>query len=430
MRQILENLLLALILFLAPAHFFFGLSESAAFVNGLRVDYLIPKLFAVDIAIVLFLLIKATHIKPIEALKRLGRGYKKHLILHSLALLLGLGILANTVVLSPVGGGWYAAELVLLLLFMISLFYQRRSQNSWQLAAFAAAAAFQAGIGIAQFIRQQSVFGYQLLGEPNLSQLIGFSKVVIQGRELVLPYGTTPHPNILGGFLAIYVIGMWSLLLRRPKAGKLAKFLVAIVSIFSIIGLILTFSASAWLIFILGGSLLLLSYFKKIPSIIPKKQTLLTLLIAAAVVAAPIIIALAAWQIPGQDSLTRRDYLGRAALAMLTDNPVAGVGLNSFTVRLERYSSQREVVRFIQPAHHVGLLWLAETGIAGLLLFAISAWLIFKSKLWPQILLGAAILLPAIVLDHYLLSMHQGILLSIVLMGIIAPNLLRESKRT
>jgi hypothetical protein len=100
---------------------------------------------------------------------------------------------------------------------------------------------------------------------------------------------------------------------------------------------------------------------------------------------------------------------------MLDSQPLVGVGLNQFTSRVEQYTQIREVVRFVQPVHHLGLLWLAETGLLGLM-FLLWVLLEIKNK---KLILPILILLPIAVLDHYLLTQNQGLLLGVVLFSLL-----------
>ncbi|MBD3279454.1 MAG: hypothetical protein GF390_01955, partial [Candidatus Pacebacteria bacterium] len=119
----------------------------------------------------------------------------------------------------------------------------------------------------------------------------------------------------------------------------------------------------------------------------------------------PILIAQLAKIYPQQLGLTRRHMLNQAALKMWLAQPVFGVGFNQFTTQVEDYVVNNELVDFTQPAHHLGLLWLAETGLLGLLVLALT-------KSWKQP--GLLILAPIIVLDHYLLTQQIGLLLLII----------------
>ncbi len=70
---------------------------------------------------------------------------------------------------------------------------------------------------------------------------------------------------------------------------------------------------------------------------------------------------------PENLSLARRAWLNHAALQIFIQQPLVGTGLNLFTTQIKSTLPSQELVRFAQPAHHLGLLWLAETGFRGVL---------------------------------------------------------------
>lgn len=62
---------------------------------------------------------------------------------------------------------------------------------------------FQAGLGIAQFLHNESL-GLKLLSESIVSpDLPGVAKIIFNGEKHIRAYGTFPHPNVLAGFLII-----------------------------------------------------------------------------------------------------------------------------------------------------------------------------------------------------------------------------------
>ncbi len=408
--------LLSAIIFLAPTNLFLNLTEQFSYVSGLRVDYLIPKLYLSQIFVVAFVLmtlfkaISNRSLKPAAILTPLRRQPW----LSGLLLISAVAIAANTIWQAPLTGSWQLGNLLLIWTLMLSaktLLQPNKPTKTIPTAIFLAliiTVIFQSLIGIYQFVQQTAVYGYNLLGEPNISSYIGLAKTTLQGKELVLPYGTTAHPNLLGGFLAIYLLTIW-LAVFSAKTNPIWKSLLAgLASIVGTITLALTFSISSWLVLGLGLIAFLL-----------KQKKVLLSLAAAIFIAAPIVIYFCAANglslpLMEQNSLLRRSYLNTAALRMGGSNLLAGVGLNSFTRYVEQYSPEREVVRFVQPAHHGGLLWLAETGLAGII-FSIALFFLLKQhNQGNRILLAAIVLTPALALDHYLLTLFPGMLLFVM----------------
>ena len=271
----------------------------------------------------------------------------------------------------PLASAWYLCKMIELSLLTLFLIDHRRlfSLNSFKWTVVLTLI-FQSSLSWWQFITQRSLYGFILLGEPNLSHSIGLAKDLWWQTGRVLPYGTTAHPNILGGTIVVL-----SLLLIRVKQSLLSqseKNTVNLVIIISCITLVLTQSISALLSFIIG--ILILTMPKIDLSSCKFGGGLFIILI-------PLLISFAASKLSYDDSLTRRSYLQTAAVKMTINHPLAGVGLNQFTARVEEYSPTKEIVRFVQPVHHIGLLFLAETGILGIMILGIMMRL---SQIYPK----------------------------------------------
>ncbi|MEP6894672.1 MAG: O-antigen ligase family protein [Chloroflexota bacterium] len=230
------------------------------------------------------------------------------------------------------------------------------------------------------------------------------------GETFLRAYGTLPHPNILGGFAFILLLGPIALFFDREKPNYLALLLIAP----GIALLALTFSRSAWLALIAFAFILILKskYFNR-------KQLSLFLIIG--------VLSFALTLLPYRQlvqarttnttshseafSLIGRAWLSQEALQMLRERPLTGVGIGSFIITL----SQRAGAGYIiEPVHSIFLLAGSELGLGGLLLVAtlfISIALnIFKSQT-PQAILTSATLTGLGVIglfDHYLWTIAPG----------------------
>lgn len=429
----IRSSLLALIIFLAPTNFFLTLSENYSYVNGLRVDYLIPKLYLVAGLIIGYLLLRWWQTKKLLTWLKQQINWLKNQYLSGFSwLLLGAIIITQTIITAPVSGTWYLAGLLLVIIFGLSLPSKVKNPANSPLitGAFISAVIFQSAIGIFQFVQQQSLVGYYLLGEPNIARFLGLAKVVVTGKELVLPYGTTAHPNVLAGFLAVYLLTIWLITIKQTKVAAKQYFFTLLASIVGMIGLILTFSISAWGTLVFGIILILASQIKRLSFLLNKK--LLIIIAAAILLVVPITIARTeTTSVPVKlqhDSLFRRNYLNQAAVQMSANHPILGVGLNAFTRNVEAFSPEREVVRFVQPAHHAGLLWLAETGLVGVLFIGLGALLLYKQKRGGALIYALVIISPILALDHYLLSLFSGQLLLVLTSAITVTRLTAGQK--
>ena len=436
---------LAIIIFLIPSNLFLNLNDNWGYVNGLRIDYLIPKLYLVDLVIIPGWLIG---------------GYQKRLLLINWLkahfnklkwLVWWLVILAIRQRWSdqPQISYWWLGKLILIGSFGLSLKLIKNSIH-WSVISWAILITllFQSTLAIYQYHWQQSWSSYYFLGEPNLTNQLGLAKSEWGSVEKILPYGTTPHPNILGGLIVVYWLVLWqSVKKTRLSTGKFSfmeKGFTYLSLPISAYALWLTQSFSAWLaaIILLGSIAINFSKSKSHRNINRLLSSILTgtnnqiargflnffyrkklnlgkinqsflLILSWGLIfwISPLIIDQLSSIVPDQPSFTRRTFLNHAAQQIFIDHPIWGVGLNKVTAQLASSPVRPEIVRFIQPSHHLGWLWLAETGIFGLLPIIIY-WRLFThfslTKWW--------VLLPLLILDHYLLTQPVGWLMVVAVL--------------
>jgi O-antigen ligase len=288
-------------------------------------------------------------------------------------------------------------------------------------------------IAITQFFLQHSIGGLLwYLGERTFSAdtpgIARISWCLIPGswcRELLRPYATFPHPNVLGGFLAVtlplIIFNFQFEIINQKKKFSILKLAPIILGI---IALLLTFSRSAWMVGALG--LLLLGRYslrsRKVFSFVLGAIAIGLLLFAARSVYTSLPVE--------SESIAVRQQLNAAALAIWQQSPIFGVGLGNFLVELPRVLVSREVY-FLQPAHNIYLLILAEMGLVGLGVFL---WILTQSlKKWnvPELHIFHISLLVLLVLglvDHYPITLQQGQLLLTLFVG-LSLALAQESRK-
>jgi O-antigen ligase len=289
-------------------------------------------------------------------------------------------------------------------------------------------------IAIAQIYLQHSIGGLLwLLGERTFTiSTPGIARISIlpfafshQTQEVLRPYATFPHPNVLGGFLAVslpLLITYW-----KSSTLNMKKIIMAYVYTTVLLGyltIILTFSRSAWLVGIIG---LCCAYYTNMKYRIKKTSAL----VAVGVAIIAYIFALPYFQTltPNNESVYVRKELNTSALMMLhptsgslVSSQLFGVGLGNFLVELPHYYPRRDIF-FLQPVHNIYLLLLSETGIVGLILFMFGiGYLFLKNKKGSQFSLSIfhyslfMILMLGIV-DHYPITIQQGQLLFTILIS-------------
>jgi len=384
-----------LILFLLPTNLAKHFPLSSSYVSGILVDYLIPTVYLTDILIISLLAIW------------LLSGYKKPKQLALLILLLPSVIFAHSLI---------PAAYKFLKILEFSLFglwiYQHKKliELDKVIKALSAAVLFQSLLAIGQWLRQGSLFGYWFFGEqPYNAASAGIDKIIwFDGSLKIPPLGTFPHPNVLAGFLVISLTLILYQFLKGPflrsKAGPYWITFYLSSTFLGLITLFLTFSLSAWLAFLLitVPSLLLLIY--------PKIKALM---ISSGLILIVLSLSLRFSFLAPESSFSRRSQLNKISWQMFLNHPLSGIGLNNFTVSMEKYGYVTATTRFLQPVHNIYLLILSETGLIGLAGFIYLLYkgrTLFTDKVRPCHL-ALLILFFLGLFDHWPFTLQQGLLL-------------------
>ncbi|MBP7740909.1 O-antigen ligase family protein [Candidatus Woesebacteria bacterium] len=408
------NILISAIIFLLPTNFFLKFNENTSYIKGLRVDYLIPKLYLTDILIIFLLLFWLFSNLKFFSLNKIKKIIFKNKLLISFLLIFFLRQLFSTHSLSSILYFFKIIELSLFGLFIIK--NKNKHDHKIIFSCIALSLLFQSSIGIYQYLFQKKLFGYLLLGEPNLNNYIGIAKTTWFGIEKILPYGTTAHPNVLGGFLSFYILGLlnlWKLKLKNIiSANKNLIFTTAMIILVALICLILTNSITAIATLLIGIYL----------TFIPKKITLKKAIniFFCSILISIFSIKFLAQIYPENQSFNRRDYLNTAAIEMTKNNLIIGVGLNNFTANIESYASKNETIRFVQPVHNIFLLFLTENGLLSLVILIVLAKKYrFLQKTKNQNWIWLLLLIPIANLDHYLMTINAGMIITTIFLSIL-----------
>lgn len=396
----LHRLFFYLTVLLVPTQLGLHFWPDWALVLGRRIDYLSPTLYLTDITTIATLLLW------------IGFPHKitKKQFLFSLGFC--LYILCN-IYFSP-------SPIVVLFRWMKVIefiffgYYITQTKPSMQKVSFVLTIAmlYSSIIAVTQFILQHSIGGmFWYLGERSFDlSTAGISRVnwcwfsTTKCVELLRPYGTFPHPNVLAGFLVVSLC----LCLYHRKNNIWYNGAIII----SVIALILTFSRGLWIIGIIGIIATVgLRYKKTIP------QTVLLIMLTCFIciaIAFPYFHTL----LSQSESVTMRHELSRAAITMWKSYPLLGVGLNAFLGELPTVLSARYQF-FLQPVHSIYLLLLSELGIIGVicigwLLSTMMTKLLRLPNRMPLILFFIYGLIGTI--DHYPLTLQQGQLVTTIIL--------------
>lgn len=257
-------------------------------------------------------------------------------------------------------------------------------------------------LAIYQFIKGEHL-GIWILGERTFSlSTPGIAKFDFQGSQVLRPYGTFSHPNVLAGFLLVLI----SILYQIPGK-KITNITVVIGSI----AIFLTMSRTALLAGITSVAFLL-------------RKKWLILMVIFLLVVFPILFTRFA-SVLSFDNLTlvRREELLGNAWEIFLKSPIIGVGLNNF-IPVASANLLTGPSRFLQPVHNIFMLALSETGIVGLTgWFFLIGFPILNLKSKILNLLPWFIIIFLGMFDHYFLTLPQGYRLLFLMWGLSFPLL-------
>jgi O-antigen ligase len=348
----------------------------------------------------------------------------------ALCLLASLSILWST--------DWRISLFVSLHLWLVfGVFLSVRDRPKiWRTIAigFCVALTMQILIGFWQFSAQSTAFLHPLgLNWPGQldPSMPGASVVQLpDGLRWLRVYGTLPHPNMLGGFVLLFLAGPAAFFLL--EAGRERRALVLFLGGVSL--LVLTFSRSAW-VGLAAAGLVLVFHSRKLDGkrLLVSALAVLTGLLAAAVPLYPLIFTRAG---PGpvateEFSNEARGWLIQSTLNMIRDHPLLGVGVGAYIVEYARRASYGYL---IEPVHNLPLLVVAELGIAGALIVIGLGWSILSGALRakrPETVVFSAVLVGLLVtslFDHYLWTLAPGQMLLGLALGLWAGQIKQEKE--
>jgi O-antigen ligase len=340
---------------------------------------------------------------------------------------------------------------------------QIRNVGRW----FAAGAALQAVFGLVQFVTQQSWtnkwFG---LAAHDPSQL---GTIVVETSQLRIlrAYAALPHPNMLGGLLAVGVIVVFGLYFdlfgritgwwrqvqpkrhghwiwrnhRRAVSGFVAEivgYLTALILMTA--GLMVSFSRSAWLglviaLGLIGGYAFVKGQiYRRWAFVKLAVVTALTVAVVVAVFPPPWLARLSADNRLEQQSIESRATYQEQAFHLLKSYWLVGTGLGNYTAGLHEKYVNLEPWAY-QPVHNIFLLAAVELGLLGIIVFGFLLYELFRRMYqglmragddpWAVTCSAALVCLFIIGLfDHYLWSLHFGIMLWWLVVGLLRRSTL------
>ncbi|MES2273034.1 MAG: O-antigen ligase family protein [Chlamydiota bacterium] len=321
------------------------------------------------------------------------------------------------------------------------------------LGALIITAIFQSGIAIAQYFHQGSL-GLRFFGEIQASpeNLATPSFEMLNGQRWIFdrifdrisstPYimrssGTLPHPNVLGGFLALSILASYSFLLDMTKW----RFWIALTLPLQFFAMAVTYSRSALFGWAIGSfvwfSLLLFkrgikSFAKDSGSRFLSFAVLFSVLMTAFLLHDQYLHrgGIVNYNEVAQQSDGVRSFHQKVSLKMTWQNPLLGVGFTQYSIHAPQYFPPNSDPLYHQTAtHNIYLFLAAETGLISLGAFLLFLGCLARSALRVAINPITASLIASFIAflfiggcDFYPLLFQQGKLMFFSIAGLLAAH--------
>ncbi len=369
----IQDVLLKLIVLLLPTqlglHFWPGFSR----VSGLKIDYLSPTLYFLDILIIFYLLKNAKLL--LDKLKKLKT--------FPFVLLISLNLLFSQNQANTAFQYLRLLEYFLLYLVLVDV------PNLWKKigSTFFLSLCFVFALQTAQFFKQSSLNGiFYYLGERYFTASTpNIPRIVIINKELLRVFSTFSHANSLAGFMLLS-----ALILKIKKSDK--KVLLPLFSI------IISFSKSA-----LFGVLFIFS----------QKKHFKVILVGSVLFSFGILFP----NLPktGNLSLDSRTEMIKNYRQIPPKLFISGVGLGNYPVLVSSLlPGSMQTISSLQPIHNIFLLLLIELGAP---LFIFLIYVLFKNtspKYYPIF----SIVIVTGLFDHYWVTLPQNKLILILALAL------------
>jgi O-antigen ligase len=395
-----------------------------SYVLGIRVDYLSPTLYLVDIIWILLFLVEILKIK-IPQFKQIGIfSLKKKESLLSFKNLLIVGFVGVNVLVAV--NPWVAIyKWVRVFQVLITIFYFRKNKKLVKINLIKVIPCwviFESLLAMAQIANNGSLNGvFYWLGERSFSfNTIGIAQISVMGRGLIRAYGTFSHPNSLAGFLLVSLVFWYWIKTTLPYFGKgwFKNVWWWVVLWFGFLGILVSGGRTIWLLtfgVILALSLLITKNKANFFSLIFLLLGILSFVLALVNLEYPLSNFLGGWDVAG---VTKRMQLNVAAIKMIKESPWFGCGLGNFLVKLPEFQKNSGVY-WLQPVHNILILVWSEVGLLGLFF----VFLFFNKVInWKKMnFVFKAILVVVLIsgmVDHYWLTLPQNIWLLAIVVGL------------
>lgn len=391
-------------------HFFFDFS----LLSGIRSDYLAPTVFLTDVIIFLIILFGLFEIKIWNLFRNSNFGFRIFIFLVCYLLFNVLVVASNK------WAAFYKLFKIIEFILLGIVIVKIKPRIQYVIYTLSIGVIYSSFIAVFQFWQQKSVGGLLYwLGERTFTAFSpGIAAYSIGGRLMLRPYATFPHPNVLGGFLAVMLpVILFYIFQNRKGLDYLNILWFVIVLLSGFTALIISFSKLAWLAVFVGMSCVFVMKSDRVRNTAKKYQRLFFLFILFLMIFSVVILFIIQ---PGWENWTERLNLAKGALNVIVNNPFFGVGLNNSTIRLKEFIPSSFGLYIFQPVHNVYLLILTEVGLVGFSMLLIVLTILYRKILSADKIAVIAIsqLLLIGMFDHYLWTLQQGQLMAVLFVSL------------
>lgn len=422
-------------LFLFPFNRFLILENEQAFILGRVSDYLLLTLHIFEIPLIIYCSINVFGFLRELINRQLTVNISRKNIINSTTFFYVL--LFFTIISAVANNSILTSFARLQIIFDGLMFYLILREVSYNqiFNIVSISAVFQSLVGIFQVVANRSI-GLFWLGESVFNEgLLYISKAMIFDSLRVRTYGTFPHPNVLSGFLFVALVITLSYLINlNLRAGKLKTLTsenikLAFVSTMILLGLYLgqsrTILVAIMLSLIVIIFILVFRHFKNIYGYIFLIGIVIAIALGFMLVFQERINSLFTYD---RSSFSDRIVMQDMALEAIRKFPIFGLGPGGY---LKFLGENRPILSnlsvIIEPVHNVFLLITSEIGIIPAMILLIEFIMILirscmrnVNNRYLYIVVPLVIyLLLSLNLDHYLVTLKQGVAIFALAMFLI-----------
>ncbi len=410
--------------FLLPTHWFWHFSPSWAYWSGIRMEPWIPKVFVSTLFVFLLWIVTSVEFlighekKRPRDFAKIGRSVQKWVFANWKPLVVASIFLSVNIGFSLVPQVslvfWIQVFTGPALLLAWIILYEK-SYSQWIWSGVFAGISWQIFLGWWQYLVQESLGGYWFTGQPDFKSIFIVTSE-FYGSIVKLPYGSTPHPNVLAAWVVFGILICWKKMSDIPSILKIIWSIAAFLTVFW------TESLAAW------ATLLILGVWFT-PAIQQKWKNLLfwpgiILLLVASTFG---IVWADTISQQRYTSLSRRAVMIQSVPRLMLEKPLGWGALQhplGYTPR-----ENRELQTLARhPVHSAGIAWLLDTGVwTILLLFTFFNIVQIKYSLKILIFLLS---IPIFSLDHFGYSTIGGQFLFILFYYFVSNDFTLKRPRT